>query len=252
MGNYLSYDRLRDSKTDKRRKTGDLKSDSRTPIESDYGRLVFSSAFRRLHDKTQVFPLTTNDNIHSRLTHSMEVASVGKSFALKICGDKELAGKLGFDIESVVLWKDVSTLMEVICLAHDIGNPPLGHFGETAFQNYFSDLFSELRRDLEAGNTSNPIIKSELKRAGWKGEGIPDDIYRCINDLVNGNNYTYYDYVQFDGNAQGFRVLTKLQFLNDLYGLNLTAASLAASVKYPNVAKKEKEVDGVKPPISQK
>lgn len=91
---YLPYYRLRDSKTDKRRQTGDLQSDLRTPIESDYGRLVFSSAFRRLHDKTQVFPLTNNDNIHSRLTHSMEVASVGKSFALKICGDNEIAGKL--------------------------------------------------------------------------------------------------------------------------------------------------------------
>ena len=67
MKDYLSFYRIRESKTDERRKTGDLKSDLRSPIESDYGRLVFSSAFRRLHDKTQVFPLTTNDNIHSRL-----------------------------------------------------------------------------------------------------------------------------------------------------------------------------------------
>ena len=125
MKNYLPYYRLRESKTDERRKTGDLRSDLRTPIESDYGRLVFSSAFRRLHDKTQVFPLTTNDNIHSRLTHSIEVASVGKSFALKVCGDKEIAGKLGLKTDRVVLWKDVSALREVICLAHVIGNTPL-------------------------------------------------------------------------------------------------------------------------------
>ena len=150
--NYFSYFRLRDSKTDERRKTGDLKSDLRTPIESDYGRLVFSSAFRRLHDKTQVFPLTTNDNIHSRLTHSMEVASVGKSFALKICGDKEIAGKLGFKENDIVLWKDVTTLLEVICLAHDIGNPPLGHFGETAIQDYFGELFAQLKKDIENNN----------------------------------------------------------------------------------------------------
>lgn len=252
MKNYLPYYRLRESKTDERRKTGDLRSDLRTPIESDYGRLVFSSAFRRLHDKTQVFPLTTNDNIHSRLTHSMEVASVGKSFALKVCGDKDIAGKLGFDTNSVVLWKDVTVLMEVICLAHDIGNPPLGHFGETAIQNYFTDLFSTLKKDLENNNTANPIIRSEMERvmANIDG-GIPRDIYKCIDDFVNERNYTCYDYTQFDGNAEGFRILTKLQFLNDLYGLNLTAASLAASVKYPNVAKKEKKEGNIKPPISQ-
>lgn len=240
MKNYLSYYRLRDSKTDERRKTGDLQSDKRTPIESDYGRLVFSSAFRRLHDKTQVFPLTDNDNIHSRLTHSMEVASVGRSFALKICGDKELSRTMGFEEDSIVLWKDVTSLMEVICLAHDIGNPPLGHFGETAIQNYFEDLFSQLKEDLEKGNTRNPIIRSELDRVG--ATEITPEIRESIWKFVNKENRTYYDYAQFDGNAQGFRILTKLQFLNDLYGLNLTAASLAAIVKYPNVGKKDKKL----------
>lgn len=240
MKNYLSYYRLRDSKTDERRKTGDLQSDKRTPIESDYGRLVFSSAFRRLHDKTQVFPLTDNDNIHSRLTHSMEVASVGRSFALMICGDEELSRRLGFETNNVVLWKDLASLMEVICLAHDIGNPPLGHFGETAIQNYFEDLFSQLKEDLENGNTRNPIIRSELERAGT--DKMTPEIRESIWKFVNKENRTYYDYTQFDGNAQGFRILTKLQFLNDLYGLNLTAASLAAIVKYPNVGKKDKKL----------
>ena len=255
MKNYLPYYRLRESKTDERRKTGDLRSDLRTPIESDYGRLVFSSAFRRLHDKTQVFPLTTNDNIHSRLTHSMEVASVGKSFALKVCGDEKIAGKLGFDTNSVVLWKDVTALMEVICLAHDIGNPPLGHFGETAIQNYFTDLFSTLKHDLENNNTANPIIRSEMERIGLKkDDDIPQDLRGAISDFVEGRNKMYYDYTQFDGNAEGFRIITKLQFLNDLYGLNLTSASLAASVKYPNTGEKVKKNNekGIFPANSQK
>lgn len=239
---YFSFYRIRDSKTDERRKIGDLKTDLRSPIESDYGRLVFSSAFRRLHDKTQVFPLTTNDNIHSRLTHSLEVASVGRSFALKVCGDKEIVQKLGEKTGDVTLWKNVTTLMEVICLAHDIGNPPLGHFGETAIQNYFEDLFSELEDDLKNGNASNRIIMSEIERTGAATDnGIPESVKKDILDFVQGRNLTYYDYAQFDGNAQGFRILTKLQFLNDLKGLNLTAASLAASVKYPNVAKKVKK-----------
>lgn len=239
---YFSYDRIRDSKTDERRKTGDLKSDLRLPIESDYGRLVFSSAFRRLHDKTQVFPLTNNDNIHSRLTHSMEVASVGRSFALKVCGDEGMAKKLGFKGDDVALWKNVTSLLEVICLAHDIGNPPLGHFGETAIQNYFTDLFLKLGKDLKEGNVSNCIIRSEMERADAKIEdGVPQSVKESIESFVQGNNKTYFDYAQFDGNAEGFRILTKLQFLNDLYGLNLTAASLAASVKYPNVSSKIKK-----------
>lgn len=241
--NYFSDYRIRESKTDERRKTGDLVSDLRSPIESDYGRLVFSSAFRRLHDKTQVFPLTTNDNIHSRLTHSMEVASVGRAFALKVCEDKEIVGKLmSNNTSDVKLWKNVTSLMEVICLAHDIGNPPLGHFRETAIQNYFSELFTLLKHDLEQKNMANPIIRSEMDRVGAKNDcDIPQAVYKSIDDFVNERNYTCYDYTQFDGNAQGFRILTKLQFLNDLYGLNLTAASLAASVKYPNVAKKVKK-----------
>ena len=239
---YFSNFRIRESKTDERRKSGDLINDLRSPIESDYGRLVFSSAFRRLHDKTQVFPLTTNDNIHSRLTHSIEVASVGRAFALKVCGDKEIAGKLMCDANDVKFWKNVTSLMEVVCLAHDIGNPPLGHFGETAIQNYFSELFSVLKHDLEQNNKTNPIIRSEMERVGAEIDGdIPQIVYDSIYDFVNERNYTYYDYTQFDGNAQGFRILTKLQFLNDLCGLNLTAASLAASVKYPNVAKKVKK-----------
>ncbi len=238
MGDSLSFYRLRHSFTDDRRKGGDLRSDLRSPIESDYGRLVFSSAFRRLHDKTQVFPLTLNDNIHSRLTHSIEVASVGRSFALMICGNREIANRLGFNVNDVSLWKNVTALMAVICLAHDIGNPPLGHFGETAIQNYFTDLFSSLRRDIKENNyNNNIIIRSELERSS-KNE--KEKVLSDILQFVNGDNNTFYDYTQFDGNAEGFRILTKLQFLNDLYGLNLTAASLAAFVKYPNVSGKVK------------
>jgi dGTPase len=247
MKDLLSYYRIRESKTDERRKVGDLKGDLRSPIESDYGRLVFSSAFRRLHDKTQVFPLTTNDNIHSRLTHSMEVASVGRSFALMICGDENIANKLGYKMNDMQLWKNVSALMEVICLAHDIGNPPLGHFGETAIQNYFQDLFARLKYDVENGNVGNIIIASEMERAGHKGDAIiPEPLKTNIVNFVNGKNKTVLDYTQFDGNAEGFRILTKLQFLNDLHGLNLTSASLAAFVKYPNVGTKKKNAQKAK------
>lgn len=80
--NLLNENRLRQSNADPNRKEMSEKLDVRNPFESDFGRVVFSSASRRLHDKTQVFPLTTDDNIHSRLTHSMEVMNIGLSFAI--------------------------------------------------------------------------------------------------------------------------------------------------------------------------
>lgn len=235
----ISKDRLRKSETDIRRSSGNLSFDLRSPLESDYGRLVFSSAFRRLHDKTQVFPLTTNDNIHSRLTHSIEVASVGKSFAVSILHDQKVLE--AFKSEGVPdeqLWRDLPVLMEVICLAHDIGNPPLGHFGEVAIQCYFSKIFEQLREDIKGdadiNNSSNPIILSELKSERNKDKNS-ETIKKDIMEFLDGINQTKFDYIYFDGNAEGFRVLTKLQFLNDLYGLNLTCSSLASSLKYPNL-----------------
>jgi len=87
----LSYERERQSTKDSHREEYDV----RTPIESDFGRVVFSSACRRLHDKTQVLPLTTDDNIHSRLTHSMEVMNIGLSFALYLSKNKDFQSKSG-------------------------------------------------------------------------------------------------------------------------------------------------------------
>lgn len=122
--NLIAKNRIRPSETDARRSSGNLRFDLRSPLDSDYGRLVFSSAFRRLHDKTQVFPLTTNDNIHSRLTHSIEVASVGRSFAISILNDTKIREAFRTEgLKDEQLWRDLPVLLEVICLAHDIGNP---------------------------------------------------------------------------------------------------------------------------------
>lgn len=238
--NLLSSERLRQSDTDKRRRDGDLKFDYRLPIESDYGRLVFSSSFRRLHDKTQVFPLTTNDNIHSRLTHSIEVASVGKSFALNIIQNKNVCSMLGLNCDDPTLWRSISTLLELICLAHDIGNPPLGHFGETAIKCYFTNLFDSVKQELERCK-DNPDLLRTSKNAIIRSE-IDNNrkIDAFFRDFFGGNTPLAYDYTEFDGNAQGFRVITKLQFLNDLYGLNLTSASLASFIKYPNIGHSSK------------
>lgn len=170
--------------------------DARSAFESDFGRIIFSPAVRRMHDKTQVFPLTTDDNIHSRLTHSLEVMSVGYSLAIRFCDSEKMQKRIGW--KSDALFRAISVILKNACLIHDIGNPPFGHFGESVIQEYFKGLFEE-----------NP-------------------------QLFNLTEAQKRDFVHFDGNAQGLRVLTKLQNMGDSFGMNLTYATLAACMKYPN------------------
>lgn len=231
----LSDVRLRISITDEGRRKGECCGDLRLPIESDYGRVVFCPAFRRLHDKTQVFPLTTNDNIHSRLTHSMEVASVGRTLAFRLLESKDVCDRFGLDNTKPESWRQLTTLVEVVCLAHDIGNPPFGHFGETIIQNYFGTLCREIK--------GKEGLISEQGSTILDGKMLWDKSKELV-DFSNSHFFksgAYLDYIQFDGNAEGFRVLTKLQFLDDLFGLNLTSASLCAFLKYPNVGENGKD-----------
>lgn len=108
---------------------------TRTEFVRDYDRLIFSSAFRRLQDKTQVFPLAKSDYVRTRLTHSLEVASVGRSLGMLAA---EVVQKHESGIGDVVIPQDVGTLVAAACLAHDIGNPPFGHAGEDAIREWFA------------------------------------------------------------------------------------------------------------------
>ncbi len=182
--------------TEKRIRPSQRQNDARSAFESDFGRIIFSPATRRMHAKTQVFPLTDDDNIHSRLTHSLEVMSVGYSLSIRFCESEifqQKTGKTAYE-----LFREIPIILKNGCLIHDIGNPPFGHFGETVLQEYFKNFFQK--------NDGQLRLTEEQQR----------------------------EFVHFDGNAQGLRVLTKLQNLNDTYGLNLTCTTLAASIKYPN------------------
>lgn len=171
-------------------------NDIRNEFESDLGRIVFSPAVRRMHDKTQVFPLLTDDNIHTRLTHSLEVQNVSYSLGITICKNQEFIKRISNKFEPE---RTIPIILSSVGLAHDIGNPPFGHYGEDVIQAYFKKLFSS---------------KVDIK----------------LSDEEK------LDFENFNGNAQGFRVLTRLQFLQDLYGLNLTLGTLSAFLKYPNLA----------------
>ena len=168
---------------------------SRNPFVTDCDRIVFSGPFRRLGKKTQVHPLSRNDHIHNRLTHSMEVACVARSIAVRIGYAVKARGHLP-DTMTPEAFGDI---VQAACLAHDIGNPPFGHAGESAIQDWFTDPDN--------------------------GAHIADIPPVCRADFE-----------AFDGNAQGFRVVTALENNKDKGGLRLTCATLGALVKYPNAA----------------
>ena len=107
-------------------------NEDRSQFQRDYDRIIFSSPFRRMQNKTQVFPLPEHIFVHNRLTHSLEVASVGRSLG------NLLAEKLVIEIPENKMVSEIGTIVSTACLAHDLGNPPFGHSGEAAISNFFT------------------------------------------------------------------------------------------------------------------
>ena len=174
----------------------DPRNHTRSDFQRDYDRMVFSSPFRRLQNKTQVFPLPGSIFVHNRLTHSLEVASVGRSMAKEAAlrlrdmhGDSRCG--TGFD--------DFPDIVAAACLCHDLGNPPFGHSGEKTIATYFSE-------------GEGQQLRERLSERQWA-------------DLVN-----------FEGNANSFRLLTH-QFVGRRQGgFAMTYSTLAAMVKYPRTS----------------
>lgn len=174
--------------------------DLRSEFEKDYHRIIGSASFRRLQDKTQVFPLDKSDFIRTRLTHSLEVSSFGKSLGQNI-GENILTYRpnLGF---TRPMKEDICHILQCAGLIHDIGNPPFGHFGETAIREWFIRNLSEMTFK---GRPVSEILTPQMR----------EDLYH------------------FEGNAQALRLVTKLHYLVDENGMNLTYALLNTIVKYP-------------------
>lgn len=160
----------------------------------DHDKIIFSGAFRRLARKTQVHPLASNDHVHNRLTHSLEVSCVGRTLGIRVGEALAVRALLpaGFDAT------DLGDIVQSACLAHDIGNPPFGHTGERAIRAWF------------------------LERGGRFLDGLTD--------------WQRADLEWFEGNAQGFRVLTTTEYHQYDGGMRLTYATLATFLKYPWLA----------------
>lgn len=169
-------------------------SETRIGFEVDYDRIIFSSAFRSLQDKTQVIPLSKTDFVHTRLTHSLEVSVVGRSLG-RLVGSEilqkypYLAEDLGYTVN------DFGAIVAAASLAHDIGNPPFGHSGENAIGDFFS-----------------------------RGKGL--EFREGLSDKE------WQDLIDFEGNANGFSLLTKSRPGME-GGLRISYATLGAFMKYP-------------------
>ena len=160
----------------------------------DHDKIIFSGAFRRLARKTQVHPLATNDHIHNRLTHSLEVSCVGRTLGIRVGEALRANELLPRDIDAT----DLGDIVQSACLAHDIGNPPFGHTGERAIRAWFVERGQHYLDGLDANQRA--------------------------------------DLESFEGNAQGFRILTKSEYHQYEDGMRLTYATLGAFLKYPWLA----------------
>ena len=188
--NLLSLNREGD--THKRLRTE--QDETRLGFEVDYDRIIFSAAFRSLQDKTQVIPLSKTSFVHTRLTHSLEVAVVGRSLG-RLAGQKLLARHPHLREVLGHQFYDFGAIVAAAALAHDIGNPPFGHTGEKALGDYFL-------------NGPGARFNSAMSAA-------------CFHDLTH-----------FEGNANGFSILTQ-HAAGSRSGLRLSAATLGAFTKYP-------------------
>ncbi len=145
---------------------------SRSAFEQDFDRIIFSHPFRRLQDKTQVHPLPEHDFVHTRLTHSLEVSSVGRSLGRRV---GEVVLQRHPVLQSQFTSHDFGTIVASASLAHDLGNPPFGHSGEDGLSDYFI-------------HGAGKDVRSQFSEQQWE------------------------DLTRFEGNAQGFRILNKPQY----------------------------------------
>lgn len=174
----------------------------RTEFQVDIDRIIFSSVFRRMSKKTQVHPLAPNDHIHNRLTHSLEVARVGAALGQALGHSSKIS------LPEDILPSDIGNIVHAACLAHDMGNPPFGHAGESSIKNWFSSY-------------GDKILEHSALEQSYK-----DDLFH------------------FDGNAQGFRIITQTDNHVFAGGQRLTAATLGTFLKYPWTTKENKKKFG--------
>jgi dGTPase len=213
--------------------------DIRSPFQKDIDRIIFSSHFRRLGRKTQVHPLNENDHIHTRLSHSLETSSVGRSLGQYV--GRFLIKSRPNEIPESMTEEHFGQIVQAACLAHDIGNPPFGHAGESAIKEWFKSKQKQLKESphqifLEHTTQNLPYTVSKEAKDKIINDLLLSQAKQCgatalfLEDLAD-------DFLKFDGNAMAFRIMTKTGFDSGSKGMKPTFATLGAMLKYPYLSR---------------
>lgn len=200
-------------------------SDNRSPFKKDFDTVCNSTILRRLQDKAQVFPLEQEDYARTRLTHSIEVMSVASSLAVQaikviletnldqyLSSDYKLSHEISDFRETI---KEIPTILNAAALLHDMGNPPFGHLGEQIISDWFRNNLPKIVKKADGTYVFNDVGSADDTLA-YKLKG------KYAEDLMH-----------FEGNAQLLRLVTKLSYVVDEHGMNLSYPVLASFIKYP-------------------
>lgn len=179
-----------------------------SPFERDYERIVSSAAFRRLQDKTQVFPLSKSDFVRTRLTHSIEVSTIAKQLGIMCFQNTASHRQLSIDCQDDEKLRsqrvgDIEAILSCAGLLHDLGNPPFGHVGEEIIREWFKDNLKKIYP-------------------------LKSDDEKPVSDLLDKKQIA--DLENFEGNAQAFRILAKARYQSEV---NLPFSIISALIKYP-------------------
>ena len=200
--------------------------DQRSPFKKDFDTVCNSTILRRLQDKAQVFPLENEDYARTRLTHSIEVMSIAESLGMQAISiirekDKIFLNDGTTSERNVNEWiENIPTILKTVALLHDMGNPPFGHLGEQIISDWFDENLENFSYISGSGWVQKPAASMKINLTSKLKE-------EHILDLTN-----------FEGNAQLFRLVNRLNFVVDDKGMNLTYPVMSAFIKYPTASTK--------------
>ena len=242
-GGFLSHVKMSDLVKSPEENNAFEKAYENNAFEKAYENIVSSEEFRRLQDKTQVFPLAKSDYVRTRLTHSIEVSIIGKQLVSRIYGHSVQDKDPKSIFRNMLLKSDVENIVTCAGLLHDLGNPPFGHFGEDTIGEWFKNksnrekLVSEIEKYLEylnnkkvdgAEDGAEEVLRNEVLRNYENGNKDELNGLKWMNDLE-----------KFEGNAQGLRILLKNYYKPEgatQNHLNVPCSIASAMVKYPNLS----------------